>query len=162
MTRRVGQPSGPAPHAATAGKCRGKVTEGPDARRLVMLLATCVGVVLIYLMLLDAFETIVLPRRVSRRLRLAVLVLRPLWLLWRRVALCWRGDRRETYLSFFGPSELILLIAMWVVGLITGFALVLWGLGAQMAPTAGDADLGTALYGSGTTFFTLGLGDILP
>ena len=44
------------------------------------------GAVLIFLVLLDAFETIVLPRRVVRRLRLTVLVLRPLWRLWRRPA----------------------------------------------------------------------------
>jgi Ion channel len=128
-----------------------------------MLLAAIVGVVLIFMVLLDAFETIVLPRRVVRRLRLAVLVLRPLWLLWCRPARRWRSsDRRETYLSFFGPLGLILLIVMWAAGLIMGFALLLWGLGAQMATSAGGADFGTALYGSGTTFFTLGLGDVLP
>jgi hypothetical protein len=46
--------------------------------------------------------------------------------------------------------------------LIGGFALLLWGLGAQLVATGGDAGFGTALYGSGTTFFTLGLGDVLP
>ena len=35
-------------------------------------------------------------------------------------------------------------------------------LNAQMAATGGDAGVGTALYGSGTTFFTLGIGDVLP
>ena len=70
-----------------------------------MLLWAVVGVVLIGVVLLDAFETIVLPRRVARRLRLARLVLRSLWQLWS----CptrgpWRsGERRETYLSFYGP-----------------------------------------------------------
>jgi hypothetical protein len=128
-----------------------------------VLLATIVGATLIVIVLLDAFETAVLPRRVVRRLRLAVLVLRPLWLLWRRPAQHWHsGDRRETYLSVFGPLGLLLLIGMWAVGLMVGFALLLWGLGAQMATPGGDADLGTTLYGSGTTLFTLGLGDILP
>ena len=128
-----------------------------------MLLPTVIGALLILMVLLDAFETIVLPRRVTRRLRLSILVLRPLWRLWARPARHWRsGDRRETYLSFFGPFGLILLIALWAVGLMAGFALLLWGLGAQMATTAGDVDFGTALYGSGTTLFTLGLGDVLP
>ena len=68
----------------------------------------------------------------------------------------------ESYLSFFGPSGLILLIIMWAAGLIVGFALLLWGLGAQLATASGDADLGMALYGSGTTLFTLGLGDLRP
>ena len=44
-----------------------------------MLLWTIVGIVLICVMLLDAFETVVLPRRAARRLRLARLALRSTW-----------------------------------------------------------------------------------
>jgi hypothetical protein len=55
-----------------------------------------------------------------------------------------------------------LLIGVWSTGLIGGFALLLWGLGAQMVAPGGDAGVGTALYGSGTTFFTPGIGDVLP
>jgi ion channel len=129
-----------------------------------MLLWTIVGIVLIGVVLLDAFETIVLPRRVAHGAWLARLVIwasRHLWSCpargsWRR------GERRETYLSFYGPSALLLLIGVWATGLIGGFALLLWGLGAPFTTTGGDAGLGTALYGSGTTFFTLGLGDVLP
>jgi len=129
-----------------------------------MLLWAVVGVVLICVVLLDAFETIVLPRRATRRLRLARLVLRSAWQLWSSPARGhWRsGDRRETYLSFYGPFALFLLIGVWVTGLIGGFALLLWGLDAQLVAAGGDASVGTALYGSGTTFFTLGLGDVLP
>ncbi len=123
-----------------------------------------VGVVVVLMILLDAFETIVLPRRVSRRFRLARLVLRSTWVLWSRPARRpWRrGDRREAYLSFYGPFALMLLVAVWAAGLIVGFALLLWGLGPTVATAGGDAGFGTALYGSGTTFFTLGLGDVAP
>jgi len=129
-----------------------------------MLLWAVVGVVLIGVVLLDAFETIVLPRRATRRLRLARLVLRSLWRLWSGPARGpWRsGEHRETYLSFYGPSALFLLIGVWITGLIGGFALLLWGLGTPLVATGGDAGFGTAMYGSGTTFFTLGLGDVLP
>jgi len=129
-----------------------------------MLLWAVVGVVLIGVVLLDAFETIVLPRRATRRLRLARLVPRSLWRLWSGP----RGDpgaaasNRETYLSFYGPSALFLLIGVWITGLIGGFALLLLGLGTPLVATGGDAGFGTAMYGSGTTFFTLGLGDVLP
>mgnify|MGYP003694647181 CR=1 FL=1 len=110
------------------------------------------------------FETVVLPRRATRRLRLARLVLRSTWQLWSAPARGrWHsGERRETYLSYYGPFALLLLIGVWTTGLIGGFALLLWGLGAQLVATGGDAGVGTALYGSGTTFFTLGLGDVLP
>jgi len=129
-----------------------------------MLLWALVGGVAICVVLLDAFETIVLPRRVARRLRLARLVLRPIWYLWSLPARGhWHsGERRETYLSFYGPFALFLLFGVWATVLISGFALLFWGLGAQLAATGGDAGFGTALYGSGTTFLTLGLGDVLP
>jgi hypothetical protein len=129
-----------------------------------MLLWAIVGIVLICVVLLDAFETVVLPRRATRRLRLARLVFRSTWQLWSAPARGrWHsGERRETYLSYYGPFALLLLIGVWSTGLVGGFALLLWGLGAQMAATGGDAGVGTALYGSGTTFFTLGLGDVLP
>src|SRR5215471_11268409 len=128
-----------------------------------MLLWALVGGVAICVVLLDAFETIVLPRRVARRLRVARLVLRPIWYLWSSPARGhWHsGEHRETYLSFYGPFALFLLFGVWATGLISGFALLFWGLGAQLATTGGDAGFGTALYGSGTTFLTLGLGDVL-
>ena len=129
-----------------------------------MLLWALAGGVLICVVLLDAFETIVLPRRVARRLRLARLVFRITWQLWSSPARGhWRrGDRREAYLSFYGPFALLLLIGVWATGLIGGFALLMWGLGAQLVAIGGDAGFGTVLYGSGTTFLTLGLGDVLP
>jgi hypothetical protein len=129
-----------------------------------MRLCALIGGVLICVVLLDAFETIVLPRRVARRLRLARLVIRVTWQLWSSPARGhWRsGERREIYLSFYGPFALLLLIGVWATGLIGGFALLMWGLGAQMVSIGGGAGFGTTLYCTGTTFFTLGLGDVLP
>src|SRR5215475_6721463 len=129
-----------------------------------MLLWAIVGIILIGVVLLDAFETVVLPRRATRRLRLARLVFRVTWQLWSSPARGhWRrGERREIYLSFYGPFALLLLIGVWATGLIGGFALLMWGLGAQMVSIGGDAGFGTTLYGTGTTFLTLGLGDVLP
>src|SRR5439155_15217034 len=123
-----------------------------------------VGIVLIGVVLLDAFETVVLPRRVAHGAWLARLVIWASWHLWSCPA-CgpWHsGERRETYLSFHGPFALLLLIGVWATGLIGGFALLLWGLSAPFVATGGGAGFGTTLYGSGTTFFTLGLGDVLP
>jgi hypothetical protein len=79
-----------------------------------MLLWAIIGIVLIGVVLLDAFETIVLPRRATRRLRLARLILWSAWWLWSAPARGhWRsGERRETYLSFFGPFALLLLIGV--------------------------------------------------
>src|SRR5215813_11540510 len=132
--------------------------------RTLMLLWAIVGSVLICVVLLDAFETVVLPRRATRRLRLARLILHSTWQLWSAPARGhWQsGERRETYLSFYGPFALLLLIGVWSTGLIGGFALLLWGLDAQIVATGRDAGFGRALYGSGTSFFTLWIGDVLP
>ncbi len=128
-----------------------------------MMLVAAAGGVLTLVVLLDAFETVVLPRRVSRRLRLARLVMQGLWLLWSRPAGRMRnGERRETYLSFYGPLTLMALLGVWAAGLIVGFALLHWGLGANLSASWEHAGFATSLYGSGTTFFTLGLGDVLP
>jgi hypothetical protein len=54
------------------------------------ILAVIFGSVLILLVALDAFETIVLPRRVTRRLRLAQLFYRVIRVGWKS-RYCWRS-----------------------------------------------------------------------
>src|SRR5439155_3219030 len=108
----------------------------------------------------DAFEVVILPRRVTRRWRLARLFYRSTWALWRRAVR--RGRRRESYLSYYGPLSLIVLLMSWAAMLVVAFGLVQWALGPSLHVPDGRPDLGAALYMSGTTFFTLGLGDITP
>jgi hypothetical protein len=121
------------------------------------------GVILILIILGDAFETVVLPRRVTRRVRLARLFFRSTWLPWSAL-LRWisSGTRRETYLSFYGPLSLLLLLMVWATGLIFGFALLHWANGSAIDLAKGAPSFSTDLYFSGTTFFTLGLGDVTP
>ena len=60
------------------------------------------GVLLVLTILWDAFETIILPRRVTRRLRLTSLFYRSIW--WPWSSLTQRltfGKQREKYLGFF-------------------------------------------------------------
>jgi hypothetical protein len=121
------------------------------------VLAGLVGVVLVFVVLRDAFETIVLPRRVSGRLRVSKVFYR---LSWKPVAAVGRrmpaGDRRESYLSTYGPISLLVLIGLWGSILIAGFALLLWAAGFDFSSPI------TALYVSGWTFTTLGIGDFAP
>jgi hypothetical protein len=72
------------------------------------------------------------------------------------------GKRREAYLSIYGPLSLLLLFAMWAAGLIFSFALLHWAAGSGQGSFGESATFWTDLYMSGTTFFTLGLGDITP
>jgi hypothetical protein len=125
--------------------------------------AIVLGILLIFVVLWDAFETIVLPRRVTRRFRLARLFYRYTWLLWTTFARSMHsGRRRENYLSFYGPLSLILLLCVWATGLIAGFAILQWGAGSGISSPDGPIGFSTDFYFSGTTFFTLGLGDITP
>ena len=94
----------------------------------LMIVVATVGILLILIVLWDAFETVVLPRRVTRRLRLARLFYRTLWRAWSAVARQMRdGNRRESYLSLFGPLSLILLLILWATILVIGFAMLQWG-----------------------------------
>ena len=121
------------------------------------------GVVMIGSILLDAFETIVLPRRVQRGFRLTALFYRNTWKVWSRGAQYIRkSSRRENFLGYFGPLSLIVLLGLWLVGLIVGFTFVQHGLGDHLQVSGEKITFGTLLYHSGETFFTLGYGDITP
>jgi voltage-gated potassium channel Kch len=121
------------------------------------------GVAIILIVLGDAFETIVLPRRVTRQISLARLFYQCTWLSWSTaVRSIFSGKRQETYLSFYGPLSLLLLLILWATGLVIGFAFLLWASGSAIKTPEGTATLSSYLYLSGTTFFTLGLGDVTP
>jgi len=121
------------------------------------------GFMLLSMVLSDAFETIILPRHVTRRFRFARVFYRFTWRL-RSVVGRWIPDdkRRESYLSIFGPLSLLLLLGVWATGLVVGFAMMDWGLGTPLNVASGSVRFSTYLYMSGTTFFTLGLGDVTP
>jgi ion channel len=129
----------------------------------VSILAIIAGIALIVVVLADAFETVVFPRRVTRRIRLVRLFYRTTWRLWTAlVHALSSGKRQENYLSYYGPLSLPLLLGFWASVLISGFALLYWAPGNALKTPEGFVTFGTCLYFSGTTFFTLGLGDIVP
>ena len=122
-----------------------------------------VSLALIVLVLVDGFQAMVLPRRVSWIFRPTRLFYRTTWALWRAAAgLLKPGRRQQSFLSVFGPLSLLALFATWVALLIVGFGLLHWSLGTALNPAGTPAELGTYLYLSGTTFFTLGYGDVTP
>src|SRR5579864_579760 len=127
------------------------------------ILALVAGSILVFAILLDAFETIVLPRRVTRSFRFTALFYRFTWRPWAAMARLVRAPRRrESYLSYFGPLSLIVLLALWAFALIVGFALLQYGAGTRVHAASGSTGFGAVMYFSGSTFFTLGLGDVVP
>lgn len=118
---------------------------------------------LIAVLLWDAFETVILPRTVGRRVRLARVYLSTTWRQWTRIAAHFRSDRRrERFLAVYGPLSLLGLIAVWASGLLFGFAGLHWSAGSHLRPLNAALPFVDDLYLSGTTFFTLGLGDLQP
>ncbi len=113
--------------------------------------------------LLDGFETIILPRRVSRLLRPSRLYYRGAWTLWRLVAgRLPHGKRRDYFMSVFGPLSLLTLFALWAFVLVSAFALLYYSLGVTLKQGSNEEtpDYVTFFYMSGVTFFTLGFGDV--
>lgn len=121
------------------------------------------GAIVIAIVLWDAFETVVLPRRVTRKLRLARAFYRCTWIPWRAAA---RSivprKRRESFLGLYGPLSLLFLLSVWAAGLILGFALLHFGAGSAVSLSGEEPSFRVDLYLSGTTFFTLGMGDVVP
>jgi hypothetical protein len=123
----------------------------------------CLGVAL------DAFQTIILPRRPTGRFQLTRLFLIASWAPWVVMAEHARNKKvREQIYSIYGPLSLLLLLLLWALLLISGFALFYFSMhspfGDAMMQHAASvwAQLGTDFYVSGTTLFTLGLGDVVP
>jgi hypothetical protein len=125
--------------------------------------AFAIGVAIFLIVLWDAFEAIILPRRVTRKFRLARVFYKFTWKVWKFLtALIPARKTRETLLSFYGPLSLLVLVAVWAVGLVLAFGLMQFGAGSAVNITDGQPSFATDIYLSGTTFFTLGLGDVVP
>ncbi len=121
------------------------------------------GALMVVAVLWDAFETILLPRRVAGQFRITRLVQRGSWALWSwavRPVKSWR--RRENVLGLFAMLTLLILLGVWATGLILGFAILQWAAGSRLLLAGTTPNFAVDLYESGTTFFTLGLGDVVP
>jgi voltage-gated potassium channel Kch len=125
--------------------------------------AFAAGVAIFLIVLWDAFEAIILPRRVTRKFRLTRVFYKFTWKSWKLLTSCIPVRKtRETLLSFYGPLSLLVLVGVWAVGLVLAFGLMQFGAGSALNITGGQPSFATDIYLSGTTFFTLGLGDVVP
>jgi hypothetical protein len=121
------------------------------------------GAFLLLLVYWEVFETIVFPRRVSRRFRFTRAFYRATWVPWRAIgSRLTSGRPRESFLSVYGPISLLLLLVTWVGLLVLAFALLHWGGGSRLQAPAGLDGFVADLFFSGATLFTLSLGDFTP
>ncbi len=86
---------------------------------LLLGLFFCLGVIL------DAFQTIILPRRPTGRFRITRLFYLATWRPWvAGASLTANRKVREQIYSIYGPMSLLLLLGLWAVLLVSGFGLI--------------------------------------
>ena len=125
------------------------------------IVLTIAGLVLIGIAAVDLFATVLLVR--GGLSIVSPFLTRGIWWLFRHVDKRLRLDGRLMLLA--GPILLVLIVLVWALLLMAGFALLylpMLGDGIMAARGATDASFWTALYYSGFTFPTLGLGDVVP
>jgi hypothetical protein len=129
----------------------------------ILGLFCCLGVAL------DAFQTIILPRRPTGHFQITRLFIIATWAPWAALAGRARNSKvREQIYSIYGPLSLLMLLLIWAVLLVFGFALFYFSMHSPFGDlmmgqsTSYVAHFGTDIYVSGTTLFTLGLGDVVP
>jgi hypothetical protein len=133
------------------------------------LLALIAGTICCLAVALDAFQTIILPRRPAGRFRITRFFFVATWAPWASMAQRTGNKRvREQVYSIYGPLSLLLLLLLWAGLLIFGFSFFFYALGSPFTDVmgvqtvSGISQYRTDLYVSGTTLFTLGLGDVVP
>src|ERR1700724_4844266 len=96
-------------------------------------LALLGGLALAIVILIDAFEAIILPRRVTRKIRVTRLFFRTTWGFWKFiVGRISSRKTREALLGGYGPCSLLLLIALWALGLVLSFGIMQYGAGSAI------------------------------
>lgn len=124
------------------------------------MIAAIVGAALIAVALADLVNTLVTTSTSYHPLWPSRWIGRSLFVTVRAIArrLPEASRSRERLLAVFGPFLLIVLLAVWVVLQVVGFALIWWG----RSDIPGIAGFGDAVYYSGVVFFTVGFGEIVP
>ena len=127
------------------------------------VLTLIAGILCLFAVLVDAFQTIILPRRASGRFRLTRLFFIVTWRPWVFITKGLHDARKRDFCySYYGPMSLILLLVVWDAMMVVGFALIFFAMGSPFVDLMPGSTFLSDLYVSGTTIFTLGLGDVRP
>lgn len=119
-----------------------------------------ISIVLIVAILHDAFEVMLLPRRVKNKTRIVRFFFDGTWALWSAIGRRFsNAERRNGFLALYGPLSLVLMLIVWAIGLVLAFGGIFVCIELQQLSFSGWLN---HAYFSGVTFFTLGYGDIVP
>lgn len=130
---------------------------------MIRWFAFAAGLVILVTTMLDVFRVLVMPRAARGRYRLSRLLFLWLWRPWRWIALRARTEAgRERFLAGASPMSLFVLLAAWAALTVFGYGLVLWSpLFVHGVHGSQAESLGTAVYLSGASLFTIGFGDVV-
>ena len=118
------------------------------------------GLFVVFIMLDDVFQSVLVPRPTPAGFRLTRVVIRSTWRAWRSFGLrSSSSEKRERMLGSFAPAVLVLLLLVWLAGLILGFGLMLFAVRTQTHPPLDNLPM--AMYYAGTSLMTIGYGDIV-
>lgn len=113
------------------------------------------GVLLVITVLVDAFRTVVLARRVGRTFHVTrtfyEFTWRPTVWLARRMR---NGLKREHFLGIYGPLSFLVLLLVWAAGLIVAFGALQWAAGLVL--DGKPVPFSQAVYFSACMLFTVG------
>ena len=127
---------------------------------MIDALAIMVGITLVVAAFADLINTLVTTSTVKSRWWLSRIVARLLLRAARIVAqrLPEASPVRERVLSALGPLLILIMLAIWVVQQILGFALIWWAVDG----VEGVSSFADSFYYSGVVYFTVGFGEVLP
>jgi hypothetical protein len=119
-----------------------------------------VGAILVALVMYDVFHTIIVPRSSPLGFRIAAFLGRRI--LWPSCLGLANSaplkTLREDLLALYAPIAFALIFLVWVITLIMGYALILYGLRADSLPPI--TSFFQAFYASGSAVLTIGIGDL--
>jgi hypothetical protein len=121
------------------------------------------GALMIVAVLQDVFVTVLVPA--SRHGVIRKPLTRSTWCVFRLLAQLTSGTRRHNLLSYAAPVQVTITMSAWALLLLIGFAMIYKpALGTSIQASSGATDTGwwTALYYSGFSLTTLGVGDVVP
>jgi hypothetical protein len=128
---------------------------------VLQIVLQTIGTLLVLVALIDIYLTVLHPRAESSLLSRAIA--QGTWRLFRMVGQHIR--HREKLFSYVGPSIVVIVVSVWVLLLLFGFAAMIWpvlGTAIQVEQGETPTDFIAALYYAGYALSTLGTGDLLP
>jgi hypothetical protein len=118
------------------------------------------GGLLVLIVLLDVFNSVIVPRPTVRGTLLSRSIVRPGWQAWRALGTRISGvNKREAMLAIFPPLALVLVLVAWVSLQAVGFGLLIHALQGDFHPRPGI--LGST-YVAAASLFGVGQSAFVP